>query len=330
MNYSTDFELKKKFRNLFPEYAKRLDRATPETFNQVHEQIILEAKENLKKALREAGASPELVEDADKTCCISLSQEQYKKLINARGDEIKNQLHVVIDGLERLKGMEKDEPGIVTAQLLLSGTLGVGLISISTVLTSLVGGAIEAAAAFAGVSAATVLVVCAIVALVIVTVLIPIIYFALKPANCIVLLINETDQDLVFDSDYNEHGKSSLMTTPIQGGVVIPGVGTYPVAGLIATEKSSSALIGTQYGFSMKYGKSGNKKVTFGVECPLTSMYEDNNCYCAFDISAKEAAIQTASHNAQESSASSGDLKASIICNSGSGSIAYYVARVYK
>lgn len=329
MLYSSDFELKKKFRNLYPEYASRLEAATADNFNAVHEQIINEAKENLQKALLEAGLSSEEAANADQTCCIPLSNEQYLKLINAKGDEIKNQLHVLIDGLERLRGMEKDDAGLVTAQILLSGALGIGLLSTSTVIAKLVMRAIEAVAAFAGVSVATVGVVCAIAALVIVAVLIPIIYFMQKPASCIVLLINETDQALVFDSDYNVHGKPSLMTTPIPKGVVIPGVGTYPVAGFIAAEKTSMALIGTQYGFTMDYGSTGTK-LSFGVECPLTSIYEDNNCYCAFNESAQKVAEKTAEVNKQEAHDELNGLKLSITCNSGSGSIAYYVARVYQ
>ncbi len=329
MPYSSDFELKKKFRNLYPEYASRLDAATADTFDETYEQIIAEAKENLQKALMAAGVSAENAANADQTCCIPLSNEIYLKIIDARGDDLKNQLHVLLDGLERLKGMEKDDAGLVTAQILLSGALGVGLLSTSTVVAKLVSRAAEAVAAYAGVSAATVGVVCAIVALVIVAVLIPIIYFMEKPANCIVLLINETDQNLVFDSDYNVHGKPRLMTTPIPKGVVIPGVATYPVAGFIATEKRSKALIGTQYGFTMDYGNTGTK-LSFGVECPLTSIYKDNNCYCAFNVSAQNAAEKTDELNKQESYAELNGLKLSIICNSGSGSIAYYVARVYR
>ena len=330
MSYSQEFELKRKFRNLYPEYAARLDGLSGQDFNRVHEEIIAEAKENLINALNTAGIKLEGgTDNADQTCCIPLSNEQYHHLINATGDDIKNQLHVLLDGLERLKGMEKEDAGLVTAQILLSGALGVGLLSTSTVIAKLVTGAVEAVAAFAGVSAATVGVVCAIVALVIVAVLIPIIYFMIKPANCIVLLINESDQDLVFVSDYNVHGKPTLMTSPIPKGVVIPGIGTYPVAGFIATEKRKDALVGTQYGFTMGYGTSSTK-LSFGVECPLTSIYSDNNCYCSFDETAEQAAKNTTKKNMQSYTAEKDGLKLSIKCNSGSGSIAYYVARVYK
>ena len=330
MSLSVEFELKRKFRKLYPEYAARLDGLSGQDFNRVHQEIIAEAKENLINALNTAGITLDGgTDNADKTCCIPLTHEQYHHLIDATGDDIKNQLHVLLDGLERLKGMENDDAGLVTAQLLLSGALGVGLLSTTTVVSKLVAGAVEGVAAFAGVTTATVGAICAIVALVIVAVLIPIIYFMMKPANCIVLLINESDQDLVFLSDYNVHGKPMLMTSPIPKGIVIPGVGTYPVAGFIATEKRQDALFGTQYGFTMGYGTSSTK-LSFGVECPLTSIYTDNNCYCSFDETAQQVAEKTTSQNKQSCTAEKNGLKLSIKCNSGSGSIAYYIARVYK
>lgn len=330
MTLSREYSLKAKFRNLYPEYADRLNGLTGDSFNAVHNQLIEEAKENLAAAMREAGLTSEIpAENADQTCCMVLSADQYNKLISATGDDIKNQLHVILDGVERLKGMEKDEAGLVTAQLLLSGALSVGLLSTSAVIAKLVEGAVEAVAAFAGVTVATVGVICAVVALVVVAVLIPIIYFMQKPANCIVLVINETEHELLFDRDFNAHGKPMLITSPLKPCVEIPGVSKYPVAGFFATEKKSSALYGTQYGFTLDCGATGTK-ISFGVECPLTSIYEDNNCYCSFSDDAEQAAKKTADKNVQFFEDSKNGIKASIRCHSGAGSIAYYIARVYK
>jgi hypothetical protein len=320
-----DHKLKDGFRKLFPEHAAALAKAkTQKEINVLHEKFIQEAKENLAKAL---GKKVSELTDTDQTAPIALKKEEYEILINATGDTIKNQLHVIIDGLERLKNMEDDDAGWVTAQILLSGVAALGGIAIAATQSALIVGAVEAAAAYAGVTAATVASVCAIAVLVIVLILIPILYFMEKPANCIVLLINELDQPLTFLEDYNEHGKPRLMTSPIPPAVVIPGVGTYPSAGLIATEKKEMALVGTQYGFVMKYK---DKQFAFGVECPLTSIYEDNNCYCAIGQNAEHAANETAEHNTQFYEDSKDGITISIRCNSGSGSIAYYVARAYK
>ena len=322
-----DLKLKQGFRSLFPDYAIKLEKATSqEEINKLQAEFIEESKQALADAL---GKDITELEASDQTAPILLKKETYEFLVNATGDDIKRQLQVLIDGLGRLKSMEKEDAGIVTAQILLSGALAIGGLSGSAAINSLAVGAAEAVAALAGVTVATVGVVVAIAALVIVAVIIPIIYFMLKPANALVLLINELDKPLTFVKDHNVHGKPMLMTSPIPEGVEIPGAGKYPVAGFIATEKREKALVGTQYGFTMRYGSTGTN-FSFGVECPLTSMMTDNNCYCAIDESAKTVAEKTANKNKQFWEAEKEGIKLSIRCNSGSGSIAYYVARAYR
>lgn len=117
------------------------------------------------------------------------------------------------------------------------------------------------------------------------------------------------------------------MTTPIPEATVVPGVGIYPTGGLIACKKNTASLVGSQYGFVMQYG---DINLGYGVESPLTGMFADNNCYCAFESSAQQLAEDTAKFSKQYSEATQGDVKLSIRCNSGSGSIAYYIARAYK
>lgn len=322
-----DLKLKQGFRSLFPDYATKLEKATSqEEINQLQATFIEERKLELAKVL---GKDILELNASDYTAPFPLKKETYGILVNATGDTIKKQLHVIIDGLERLKGMENDEAGLVTAQMLLSGVLGIGLLSTSTVVAKLAVGAVEAVAALAGVTAATVGIVVAVVALVIVSILIPIIYFMEKPANAIVLLINELDKPLVFEQDHNVRGVPALMTETIPEGIEIPGIAKYPVGGLIASQKADKSLYGTQYGFTMRYG-STDTKLSFGVECPLTSLYHDNNCYCAIGESAKKAAETTTKKNKQFWETEKDGIKLSIRCNSGSGSIAYYVARAYK
>ncbi|UCX04566.1 hypothetical protein [Shewanella glacialimarina] len=317
--------LKSSFRSVYPEYAKLLDSAKSQAeIKKLQSQFLKEAQYNLAKALNK---TPEQLLAADQTAPIALTQKQYENLINATGNVIEQQLHVILDGTSRLKSMEKDDPATVTAQIVISGLVALGGIAYKAAGTELVAGAVEAAAAYAGVEVATVGAVCAIAAIVIVAILIPIIYFMEKPANCIVLLINELDDELAFKSDANVHGKPMLMTTPIPQAVVIPGVRTVATAGFIATEKREDALVGTQYGFTFSYK---NIDLTFGVECPLTGIYVDNNCYCGIGISPNDAAEKTDSTNKQSYTTSKDGITLSITCNSGSGSIAYYVARAYK
>lgn len=331
---TSDFKLKQTFRRVFPEYAKSLENAkSQDEINKLQERFISESKLELENAEKELRMTPgfsqieSMVSSTDKTAPIPLSSETYEAMKNATGNEIKNQLHVLIDGLERLKNMEKDEPGLVTAQILLSGALAIGGLATSTALARLAAGAVQAAAAFAGVTVATVKLVCAIAIVVIVLIIIPIIYYMSKPANCIVFLINELDKPLVFIDQYNVNGKPMLMTSPIPKGVIIPDVATYVVGGFIASEKCSNALVGTRYGFNMKYGDT---ELGFGVQCPLTSLYEDNNCYCDFDVTPKELAEKTGKKNKQSYSVTKNGITLNIKVNSGSGSIAYYIARAYR
>lgn len=317
--------LKQSFRQVFPEYANRLDGArNQDEINKIHLELIQEAQANLAKVLNKS------VDDLtvrDQTAPIALTQKQYEILISASGDTIEQQLHIILDGTSRLKSMAQDDSATVTAQIVLSGLVALGGVAYKVASSELVAGAVETAAAYFGVEAATVGIVCAIAAVIIVAIIIPIIYYMKKPANCIVLLINELDDELTFSGDYNVHGKPMLMTTPIPPAVVIPGIRTVATAGFIATEKRDSALVGTQYGFTFKYK---GLDLSFGVECPLTGIYVDNNCWCGIGSSAETAANKTDSANKQSFEASGNGVSLSIRCNSGSGSIAYYVARAYK
>ena len=146
-----------------------------------------------------------------------------------------------------------------------------------------------------------------------------------KPANCIVVLINELNKPLLFSKDHNIHGKPHVITHEILNGTTTSGGKPIsPVIGFISTEKRSGALYGTQYGFTMKYGKT---RLSFGVCNPLRGK---NNCFCKFDKSAKYVAEETDKQNQQQWSVMKGGITLSIKCNSSSGSSAYYVARAYK
>jgi len=325
MSEVMDFQLKESFRTVFPEYAKELSTAKSQAeIDRLHSRFVDECRANLIKVLGEHDLAST---DTDQTAPISLASSTYETLKDATGDTIKRQLQVLLDGLERMKGMTDDDAGLVTAQMIASGALAVGLVACRATSRKLIAGAVEAAAAYYGVTVATVAVVVAIVVLVIVALLIPLIYFIEKPALTLVFLINELDQDLVFADDFNVHGKPTLMTSPIPPRVEIPDVGSYYTGGFIASSKRDDALVGTQYGFTMKYGE---ETLTFGVECPLTDIYVDNNCYCAFGETAEHAAKETDVKNKKSYTAAKGDLRLSIRVNSGGGSIAYYIARAYS
>ena len=142
-------DLKVSFRQAFPEYAQALDKAkSQEEIEELHNHFLNYAKHDLAKALN--------LENTDQTASIALTDKQYQNLINAKGDAIMSQLHVILDGTARLKTMEKDDAATVTVQLIISGVVALGAAAITPAVQKLVVGAVEAVAAYVGVEAATV------------------------------------------------------------------------------------------------------------------------------------------------------------------------------
>ena len=150
--------------------------------------------------------------DTDQTIPISLGHEQYEKLINARGNEIHVQIQLILDGLNRLRNMaDTSSPAAVTAQIIGFGSLAVGLAAGLTTFSVLTGAAlvteaVTISASLAGVVAVGVGAVVAGAALLVGLILIPFIYYMVKPAICILFLINELDKEIVFKEEYNVHG----------------------------------------------------------------------------------------------------------------------------
>lgn len=320
-------QLKKTFRERNPEWANLLDKAKNQ--KEVEALQVKFMDEALGKLAQAYGKSPEELDYTDKTACVVLKPDQYQNLINASGDAIEQNLHVILDSLSRLKGMDNDDEYTVAAQIAAGGIGALGLAAGAAYKANIIEGALEDIAIVAGVETATVAVVCGIATIAIVAIIIPIIYYMEKPAACITLLINELDTSVNFKEQHNDHGKPQLITDPIKEAFLIGTPHQRSYGGFIVTTKRDNALIGTQYGFVYTIGDGGTD-IAYGTECPLTGIYVDNNCYCAFGISAKDAADKTDSENKQEYSAENDETTLSIKCNSGSGSIAYYVARVRK
>lgn len=314
--------LKASFRETSPEHAKLLDFAeTPEEFGRVYELLLHQARTHLAKVL---GKTPEELDESEQSPAIALNENTYNNLINARGDDIEAQLHVILDGIQRLKGMDQDNAYQVAAQVLAVGALAIGSAAVAASQSALVGGATTAAAVYFGVSTVTVEVVCALAAVLVLLIVVPIIYYMKKPALCVVLLLNEMDHNLAWKGDANVHGKPTIHVLTLDAATIFPG-NTVVKAGFIATQKRDNAIQGTQYGFT--YTLDGTD-VSFGVECPL--IFGDNKAYCEIGGNAQQAAEQVDSLGTLFYEAQKGALDTSIRCNSGSGSIAYYVARVFQ
>ncbi|WP_438712156.1 hypothetical protein ACSTS3_06955 [Aquimarina muelleri] len=301
-------------------------------------------KELITKLKRDIAKS-----STDETVPVVLKPQLLASLVEASGDQIETEVQKMLDGLERLSNMTDDDAIAVSLEIIGFSAVAIGTIAGAVTLYQLItlSGYFTVSTVVAGVVAATVAVVIAIAAFIALCIFLPFLYFMKKPAMCIVFLINELDggpglddNAIDFVDSYNRSGKPTLLTSPVPGAY-ISEYGTYAYGGLYATSKRDDALLGTSFGMEFKcsYGVSGpgetkeKDNVTFaiGVENPLTSIYGGNNCYCEFDISAKEAADMTNKNNALTWSASNSlGLKLSIKCNSKGGSVAYYIARLYK
>jgi hypothetical protein len=283
------------------------------------------------------------LDDTSQTSVVALNPDLLATLVSAEGSAIEVQVQKLLDGVERLSKMTGNDAIQTALQIVGFSSVAIGVVAGAVTFYQLMtlSGAFTVTCTVAGVVAATVAVVVAIAAFIVLSVLIPIIYFMQKPSVCVVFLINEFNggadlkgNQISFVEEYNVHGKPAVITDAIPGAYFSPA-GTYSYGGFFLTTKRDNALVGTQYGFSLtcNYNAAGKttdtKKVSFafGVACPLA--FGSNNCYCGFDISAQQAAENTASQDKLSYKATNGDgITLSINCNSGSGSVAYYIATV--
>jgi hypothetical protein len=322
MSDTMEGQLRSAFRNLFPDFAEQFDRASDEdAIEQLYERLMANALLELNGALAAANLSGD---DVQRGAAICLSPTRYQALIEARDDRLKEELLALIKGLQDLKARQQESPRVFAGAMV---SMGVPAVSPATptFFEALNGGAPEAEAAAAGLAVTSPAVVIATVVVVILAIIV-LLYFMTKPSNCVTLLINELDEPLTFDGDFNVSGKPATVTMSIPPGAVVPGRGRYPLAGFFVS-KRKPGFYGTQYGFTMKHAIG---HLTFGVCCTLTNSGGPNSCYCHIGATAQNAAVRTDEQRRQSYQDAHGDLNLSILCNSKSGSPAYYIARAYR
>lgn len=317
--------LKSSFSVAYPEIYEQLEACTTEqelkaTYEKIKEDAFARAQPYLA-----AG------DDPSGFPVLGLTPQQYTNLKNASGEDIKVFVTAMLNQAQLIK--PEFSVGQTVATLIGGGLTAIGTVASAAFGTGIVGGMVTAVAVAAGVTAVTVAGLVVLIAVAIVAVIIPIIYFMLKPACCLTLVMNETASQLEWKDDHNVHGKPIGHSPFISQAIVIPepipGAGKFVYAGFVQTDKRDNALVGTQYGFTYT-GNNGSYNVNFGTECPLTSIYSDNNCFCSINSTSENAAKETSNKNELTYSATGDNpkLDVSIKCNSKSGYVAYYVARV--
>ena len=303
------------FEACFPEYAAKLNAcATESDFHRQYQSVLADAIGKAKPYLGVNETFP----------VIGLTPNWYRQLATAEGANIKVLIGTMLASMQLVK--PDWTVGQVTGQFMASGITALTKSGVEAFGEAIETGAKLAEAIAHAIGAIGVGGVYAVVALLIVAVIIPILYFMLKPACCFICVLNETSQPLVWADDFNVHGK------PVgQSRTIPPALSkeeNYVTCGFVQTDKRDDALVGTQYGFTYRY--DAKNTVSFGTECPLTAIYVNNSCYCAINSSSQNVADQTDDHNVLtwKAAIASPSLSALIACNSGSGSVAFYIARV--
>jgi len=387
MSQDSSLELKKKFRKVFPEHAKLLDLAkSQDQIDELHSRFVDEAKQKtieyvknsdlsdedkqkVMTTMKDLKATPKGVIAVDS---LLLSQEKFASLIAAKDTEIKNEIHVLLDTLQRFeKGRfndpEKDKSlkdkaslaaGLVSGGIACIGGVALALLRkrAARAMVRMIQQNLETAPSltvhigddpsinvqrgpldiedvgplgFEDVESFTDLLeafwsspgfMALLATVAVLSLVIPIVFFTEKPSNCIIFLINELDKPLEFSEEYNIHGKPHTITTVIPELTTL-GDEKFASGGFMVSVKDKSAMVGTQYGFTMKYGDT---LLSFGVHNPLTG---DNSCYCEVNTSAKSVAEKSNSLPHQYSDSVQDDVIISIRNSSKDGFTAYYIAR---
>ena len=333
---TSNVELKARFKKLYPEHAAELEKAqSDEEIHALQQKWIQDRKDALIHELTVQGKrnllDERMLNDTDKTVTVTLTEDNYRKLINARGGEIQNELVAMFDGVERLKDMGSQDPEVVTYAMVNAGLAALGISMATALIAELLSGLGLATAIFTALSAASFSVVGAVIDIIVLAV-IPIIYFMVKPAACIFAVVNELQTDLVIQDESIVHGKVNVRTETIPGALKLTQF--ICSAGIWSTQKRDAALIGTQYGVRLKQVKGiqgiepDGTTFSIGVECPLAS--GSNSCAVAIDKSANDIAKEADAHLKQDISCDNGKYGMEMHCNSGSGSLAYYVCRIFR
>ena len=248
--------------------------------------------------------------------------------------------------------MKNDDARYITKKLMEMGMWGLGIFglkrvwSIVTTLAELTE-ATEAFAVFEGVIEVGTAVINLAITVVILAVVVPLFIFMTKNAAGIMVIINDTDQDLVLEDLTCTHGKvvaifkenaAEESPQPIIPKRLPPIINpqTKKVvcegsvqAGFFTVRKRDAALIGTQGALKFKASESFPQGAYIGWSVPLSEGSNALLVSATFNGSTSKFSDNTDSHGKQEDTSTS-TTNASITgrVNSGSGSEAYYIVNL--
>ena len=286
-----------------------------------------QCNEKKQEAYYEFVQSSNKIEKAD---FFTLLPDKRAALLDSTGKSIEKELKSLVDGLSDIADMvdKKKSHSEIADKMMDVGVAAFGVLATEAfentlkdhdkITTEVIKSAIEIALDVAENLGEIGEIIAAII-----LVIIPIIYFMLKPAFTTVLIINDSNEDYKFGKHFNTHGKTTSYTTSITSKFEKDGQ-TFSNAGFFTSSKKDGALYGTQSGFTLL---TGQETLAFGAECPLNG---SNNCYCEFDKSAEQISKLTEKKKDLYHEVSKGGLGLNIRGNSKSGGLAWFIGRIYN
>jgi len=235
-------------------------------------------------------------DDADTSANASLTDNKYQLFVNASGGEIKQTLQQF---LNTLKTINTDMDNTTAALTLLSvgcGAFGT-IATVARFIARFMAGAYEDVACLGAITDIGLGVIVGVIFIVVILVLIPLLFFVTKEANCTGIIINDSQYDLLCSAASCHHGKVCLQPFHIDAKSVshLPGVGgTVRNSNFYAVSKSDDALVGVWNALEIKacqpntFYKNVVHTFDIGTCIPLTG---DNNINVFEGISCDQAAV---------------------------------------
>jgi hypothetical protein len=268
----------------------------------------------------------------------------------SQGNDIATAIQQLVRNFQVL---ENDSPEGVAAQLLEMGIWGFGLYGLSAVANVIktlaeLSEATEAGAVFLGVLDIGINVLRVLVASVILAILIPIVILVEKQACAVMVIINNTNYNMVLTDLYVEHGEvvgifeSEATNQPTQAQAYIPAL--FPIynpnvqktitmvsAGFFAAQKMNDALIGTVGAFQFAPTPDYPQGINIGWSIPLAIGSNSVLVDAQNTGNLENFANSTESQSLQSStSTSSTGASVSANVNSDSGSVGYMIITINR
>ena len=274
--------------------------------------------------------------------CWGWTLEEAAKFQNATGDEIKK---LILNLIRNFQVMGKSDERYLVDLFMEMGLVGLGAVAVHAVWKCLK--IFDTATSIADVIVEVgIRTIQFAVAVFVLAILVPIFVYAMKDAAGVMVIINDTFEDMNLEALTKTHGKvtgifkendKSKPALPIIPKRLLPAYSDKGVkmnsgsifAGFIVVRKKESALVGTQGALKFSATKSYPNGVYIGWEVPLSGSKNRLLVSADYTKGADSWSEKTNDDGKQEDSSTS-SMQATVTgrVNNGSGSQAFYVVNI--